>query len=393
MPVSRLELAPLMRLFASLVLACLIATGASAQTPAFDPVPTPAQHVAILDFKSGQLLYCKDCETPMPPASMSKLMTVLIVADKLKAGAIKWDTQLPVSENAWRHGAQSDGSHMFLEINSTASVRDLLSGVVIVSANDACIALAEGIAGSEENFVQLMNARAQQLGLKSAHFANVTGLPDPSHVISSADLARLSRFITLTYPDVYKLDSELSFTYNKHTQENRNPLLGAFTGADGVKTGHTNDSGYGMIGSAVRDGDRRIVVFNGLTSMAARRQEGIRLMGLAFASFDAKRLFEKGAPVGEAEVWMGSKKTVKLAATAAFDVAYLRTMKDNLKTAIVYNGPIAAPVKKGDVVAKLVFEGPGVARQEMPLVAAENVGGLNPISKALVGAKQVFGGS
>jgi D-alanyl-D-alanine carboxypeptidase (penicillin-binding protein 5/6) len=356
-------------------------------------VPTPAQHVTLLDYKSGQVLYCKDCETPMPPASMSKLMTVLVVADKLKSGAIKWDTQLPVSENAWRHGAQSDGSHMFLELNSTVSVRDLLSGVVIVSANDACIALAEGIAGSEENFVQLMNARAQQIGLKSAHFMNVTGLPDPAHMISSADLARLSRFITMTYPDVYKLDSQPNFTYNNHTQDNRNPILGVVDGADGVKTGHTSDSGYGMIGSAIRNGDRRIIVFNGLNSMAQRRQEGIRLMGLAFASFEAKRMFEKDAVVGEAEVWLGSKKTVKLKATAPFDVAYMRTLKDGLKTTIVYNGPLQAPVKKDTIVAKLVLEGPGVARKEMPLAAAEDVGGLNPISKALVGAKQMFGGS
>jgi D-alanyl-D-alanine carboxypeptidase (penicillin-binding protein 5/6) len=382
-----------MRLFASLILACLTATAASAQSPAFDPVPTPAQHVTLLDYKSGQVLYCKDCETPMPPASMSKLMTVLVVADKLKSGAIKWDTQLPVSENAWRHGAQSDGSHMFLELNSTVSVRDLLSGVVIVSANDACIALAEGIAGSEENFVQLMNARAQQIGLKSAHFMNVTGLPDPAHMISSADLARLSRFITMTYPDVYKLDSQPNFTYNNHTQDNRNPILGVVDGADGVKTGHTSDSGYGMIGSAIRNGDRRIIVFNGLNSMAQRRQEGIRLMGLAFASFEAKRMFEKDAVVGEAEVWLGSKKTVKLKATAPFDVAYMRTLKDGLKTTIVYNGPLQAPVKKDTIVAKLVLEGPGVARKEMPLAAAEDVGGLNPISKALVGAKQMFGGS
>lgn len=371
----------------------LVAASVRAQAQAFDPVPTAAQHVTMLDAKTGQILYCKDCETPMPPASMSKVMTVLIVADKLKSGAITLDTQLPVSENAWRHGAQSDGSHMFLELNSTVSVRDLLAGVIIVSANDACIALAEGVAGSEANFVQLMNARAQQLGLKSAHFANVTGLPDPTHLISSADLARLSRYVTMTYPEIYKYDSQPTFTYNNRTQENRNPLLGVFEGADGVKTGHTNDSGYGMIGSATRNGERRIVVFNGLPSMAARRQEGLRLMGLAFSAFEAKRLFEKDAVVGEADVWLGSKKKVKLSATAPFDVAYMRIAKDGIKTSIVYTGPLPAPIKKGDVVARLVFEGPGVARQELPLAAAENVGGLNPISKALVGAKEMFGGS
>lgn len=386
-----------MRICGFLVSLCLMTAApvwaqSAAPTPAFDPVPTPAAHLAILDYKTGQLLYCKGCEEPMPPASMSKLMTVLIVADKLKSGAVTWDTQLPVSENAWRHGAQSDGSHMFLEINSTASVRDLLSGVVIVSANDACIALAEGIAGSEENFVQLMNARAQQLGFKSAHFTNVTGLPDPAHIISAADLARLSRFITLTYPDIYKLDSQPSFTYNKHTQENRNPLLGAFPGADGVKTGHTNDSGYGMIGSAVQNGERRIIVFNGLNSMAQRRSEGMRLMSLAFSSFEAKRVYEKDAKVGEANVWLGSKKAVPLVTTAPFDVAYLRTAKDGLKVSISYQGPLPAPIKKGDVVAKLIFEGPGVARQEIPLAAGENVGGLNPVSKALFGAGQLFAG-
>lgn len=386
-------LASLLLLSASAVAQAPTPAPAPVASVAFDPVPTPAKHVTILDYKSGQVLYCKDCDTPMPPASMSKLMTVLIVADKLKSGAINWDTQFPVSEKAWRNGAQSDGSHMFLELNSTVSVRDLVSGLVIVSANDACIVLAEGIAGSEENYVQLMNKRAQELGLKSAHFANVTGLPNPDHVISSADLARLSRFITLNYPDIYKLDSVPSYTYNNHTQENRNPLLGAFEGADGVKTGHTNDSGYGMIGSALRNGERRIIVFNGLNSMAQRRSEGIRLMSLAFASFDAKHLFDKDAKVGDADVWMGAKKTVPLVATAPVDVAYLRTLRDDLKLTIVYDGPLPAPIKKGDVVGKLVFEGPGVSRQEIPLAAGENVGSMNPLGKALFGAKQVFGGS
>ncbi|MGE3303872.1 MAG: D-alanyl-D-alanine carboxypeptidase family protein [Hyphomonadaceae bacterium] len=367
------------------------AAPAHAQTA--DPMASAAQHVTILDFKTGGLLYCKDCETPIPPASMSKLMTVLVVAEKLKSGAISWDTQFPVSENAWRHGAQSDGSHMFLELNSMVSVRDLLSGVVIVSANDACIALAEGISGSEANFVALMNERAKALGFKSAHFTNVTGLDDPNHMISSADLARLSRHITLQFPDIYKLDSVRSFTYNKHTQENRNPLLGRFDGADGVKTGHTDSSGYGMIGSATRNGERRIIVFNGLPTMAARLSEGMRLMAAAFNAFDAKRLFEKGAKVGEAEVFMGGKKTVPLVATAAFDVAYMRLAKDGLKVEIVYDGPIPAPIKKGAVVAKLVFHGPGVSTLELPLAAGESVGRENIFSRAVAGAKAAFGGS
>jgi D-alanyl-D-alanine carboxypeptidase (penicillin-binding protein 5/6) len=381
-----------MRRFLFGLAAWLCAASARAEAPVIDPVASPAQHIAILDYKTGQVLYCKDCEAPMPPASMSKLMTVLVVADKLKSGAITWDTKFMVSENAWRHGAQSDGSHMFLELNSAVSVRDLVQGVVIVSANDACITLAEGVAGTEAAFAELMNARAKSLGLKSAHFVNATGLPDPNHVISAADLARLSRYITMTYPDIYKFDSMRSFTYNNHTQENRNPLLDRFPGADGVKTGHTNDSGYGLVGSALVNNERRIVVFNGMPTMASRAAEGYRLMNVAFSAFEAKHVFDKNAKVGEAQVWMGGRKTVPLVATRPVDVAYLRVAKDGLRMSIVYDGPLPAPVKKGDIVAKLVFEGPGVDTQVVPLAAGSSVGKLNPFGRAIIGARKVFAG-
>ncbi|MDZ4777297.1 MAG: D-alanyl-D-alanine carboxypeptidase family protein [Alphaproteobacteria bacterium] len=379
---------------------CLMAPGAataraqvsaSPSTLAGDPISSNAQHIAILDHGTGQLLYCRDCDVAMPPASMSKLMTMLIVADQLRAKKITLNTQLPVSENAWRYGAQSDGSHMFLDINSRVRVEDLVKGVVIVSANDACIALAEGIAGSEAAFVDLMNQRARALGLTSAQFRNVTGLPDPDHVISSRDLARLASIIIRDYPELYRHYAEPSFTYNGKTQENRNPLLGRVEGADGVKTGHTSISGYGLIGSAQLNGQRRIVVFNGLPSMAARSVEGQRLMRAALFDFNVTSLFAKDAVVGQADVWLGSRAQVPLVASEAISIAAHRSVRAGMSAHIVYEGPLQAPIKKGAIVAKLVVEGPGV-RHEFPLAAGSKIGRANPFAKAAFGLQQMFGG-
>lgn len=376
---------------AALGLCLLLAATPVVRAQAADPVVSEAKHIAILDHGTGQMLYCRDCDIPMPPASMSKLMTMLVVADQLRAKKITLDTQLPVSENAWRHGAQSDGSHMFLEINSRVRVEDLIKGVVIVSANDACIVLAEGIAGSETAFVALMNQRASEIGLSSARFRNVTGLPDPEHVISSRDLARLSSFLIGAYPELYRHYSERTFTYNGKTQENRNPLLGRVEGADGVKTGHTSISGYGLIGSAQSGGQRRIIVFNGLSSMAARSVEAQRLMRTAMFDFAVTSLFSKDAVVGEADVWMGARATVPLVATRAISIAAHRSVQAGMRAHIVYEGPLQAPVKKGAIVAKLVIEGPGV-REEFPLAAGAKVGLANPFARAMFGLQHLLGG-
>ncbi len=362
----------------------------SAPAMAGDPVTSAASHLAIYDYGTGQMLYCRRCNEPMAPSSMSKLMTLLVVADQIRAGKVTLDTQLPVSENAWRNGASSDGSHMFLELNSRVRVEDLLRGAAVVSANDACIALAEGIAGSEAAFVDLMNARARELGLASAQFRNATGLPDPDHVISAADLARLSAVIIRDYPELYRHYSERSLTYNGKTQGNRNPLLG-LPGADGVKTGHTSVAGYGMIGSSIINGQRRIVVLNGLATNAARTDEAKRLMNTAFYDFSITPLFAKDAVVGEAEVWLGGRKTVPLVASQAIAIGAHRAVRAGMKATVVYNGPLAAPIKKGDVVARLVVEGPGV-RQEYPLVAGARVGRANPFARAGFGLTQLFGG-
>jgi serine-type D-Ala-D-Ala carboxypeptidase (penicillin-binding protein 5/6) len=348
---------------------------------------TPAQNVTIMDAGSGAILYCDNCEAPMPPASMSKLMTVLMVAERIAAGQLSMDTRFTVSENAWRHGAMSDGSHMFLALNSQVSVRDLLSGLIIVSANDAGIVLAEGISGSEEAFVAAMNRRAQELGLTSARFRNTTGLPDPDHMISSADLARLARILIREFPDLYRLYSQRDFTYNNRTQQNRNPLLGAFTGADGVKTGHTNASGYGLVGSAVLNGQRRLIVFNGLPTMAARREEGIRIMRAAFHDFGVTQVAAAGEQVGEAEVRLGGRRTVPLVAQSDIIVGGPRGVQSTLIATIVYDGPLPSPIKEGDVVARLVVQGPGFETQSFPLAAGRRVGRANWFSRAFEGLR------
>lgn len=359
---------------------------------AAQPTPAGAQHVTVLDGRTGILLACDDCETPVPPASMSKLMTILIVAERLQSGAITQDTTYAVSENAWRNGAMSDGSHMFLELNSRVRVGDLIRGAIIVSANDACIVLAEGISGSEEAFVAEMNRRAGELGLRSARFRNVTGLPDPEHVISTADLARLARHLITTYPDIYRLYSERTFTFNNRTQENRNPLLGAFTGADGVKTGHTADSGYGLVGSAVLNDQRRIIVFNGTRTMAERRSEALRLMRAAFHDYEVIALAEPSAVVGEAAVYLGGRNTVPLVAPGGVYVGATHAARAGLTAHISYQGPIRAPIAQGQEVAKLVVEGPGFPRREYPLVAGRRIGGANWFAQAWTGMMRTFGG-
>lgn len=362
----------------------LLAPVARAQEAGF---ATEAAHVTIMDGASGAILFCRDCNVPMAPASMSKLMTVLLVAEALQDGRISMNTRYRVSENAWRHGAMSDGSHMFLALNSDVSVRDLLHGLIIVSANDAGIALAEGLSGSEEAFVALMNRRAQELGLRTARFRNTTGLPDPDHVISSADLARLARHLMIAYPDLYQIYSQREFSYNNRTQQNRNPLLGAFDGADGVKTGHTNDSGYGLIGSAVLNGQRRIIVFNGLPTMAARRSEALRIMRAAFHDFSVTRLARAGEQVGEARVRLGSRRTAPLRAAEDIVVGGSRAVQAGLRAYIVYDGPLEAPIAEGDVVARLVVEGEGFETQAFPLVAGRRIGRANPFARAWEGLR------
>lgn len=363
--------------------------------PAPPPPPAVAQHVSIMDGASGAILYCDDCETAMPPASMSKLMTALIAFERLSAGEITLDTRYTMTDELWsQYRGSGAGSTMFIPARASVSVRELLQGIIVDSGNDACALLATGIAGSEAAYVQLMNQRARELGLRSATFRNVTGLDDPEHRISSADLARLARHIIVTYPEYYRIYSQREFTYNNITQMNRNPLLAAYNGADGVKTGHTDDSGYGLVGSAVQDGHRRIIVFNGLPTMAARLTEAQRLMRAAFNDFAIAQVAAAGEEVGEAQVRLGSRRTVPLVAQREITIGGPRGVQEGLTAHIVYEGPLHPPIAEGQVVARLVIEGPNFQTQEFPLAAGRKIGRANWFSRAFEGLRlTLFGPS
>ncbi|MFN7000411.1 MAG: D-alanyl-D-alanine carboxypeptidase family protein, partial [Elioraea tepidiphila] len=260
--------------------------GSPALTP-LGPIDTLARHALIVDFATGATLLEKDADVPMPPASMSKLMTAYVVFELLRDGRLRLDQELPVSERAWRMG----GSKMFVEVNTTVKVEDLLRGVIVQSGNDACIVLAEAISGSEEQFSELLNERGRAIGLTNSTFRNSTGWPHPQHRMSCRDLALLAARLIHDFPDYYRYYAERSFRFNNITQENRNPLLYRNVGADGLKTGHTEESGFGLTASAVQDGRRVILVVNGLPSMRARSEESERLMRWAFTEFENVRLF------------------------------------------------------------------------------------------------------
>ncbi len=248
---------------------------------AADKFETKAKHAILMDAETGTVLFQKAADEPTPPASMAKLMTTLVVFEALKSGQLTLDTEFMVSENAWRTGgATSGGSTMFAKLGSSIKVSDLLRGIIVQSGNDACIVVAEGMAGTESTFANLMNAEARKLQLEDSHFTNATGLPDPGQHVTVRDLATIARHIVYDFPQYYEIYSETEFTWNKIRQENRNPLLDATIGADGLKTGYTEELGYGLVGSAVRDGQRLILVMNGLASEKERAEEVSQADGL-----------------------------------------------------------------------------------------------------------------
>lgn len=335
---------------------------------------TTATHAVILDYETGEVLFSQNGDEAMPPASMSKLMTTLMAFEALESGTLSLDDELPVTEYAWRTGGAASGSStMFLEPNSRARVDDLLRGIIVQSGNDACIVIAEGLEGSEGAFADAMTVRARELGLMNSTFANSTGWPDPQQRMSAIDLAHLAAIIIRNHPEFYEIYDERDFSYNGIQQYNRNPLLGVFDGADGLKTGHTEESGYGLVGSAERDGVRRIIVFNGMESQRARANEAERMMRAAFSDFDIYSLFEAGALVGEADVFMGQADEVSLRIDDEASVGMHRRVRRDMTVSIVYDGPLSAPIAEGDAVARLVVESNGDTIREFPLVAAESV--------------------
>ena len=361
--------------------------GTPANTP-LGPLDTAAKYAVILDFNTGVTLLDKDADASMVPSSMTKLMTAYIVYGMLKAGRLTLTQELPVSERAWRMG----GSKMFVDLNSQVKIEDLIRGMIVQSGNDACIVLAEGIAGSEEQFAELMNQKAKELGLEQSNFRNSTGWPDPEHRMSARDIAVVARRLIQDFPEYYKYDSEKSFRYNKIEQENRNPLVQKGL-ADGLKTGHTEEAGYGLVASAQRGGRRVILMLNGLTSMHQRAEESERLLEWAFREFENVTLFAAGEAVEQVPVWLGTSPSVPLVGGRDMVVTMPRGWRAKAKVNVAYDTPIRAPVQRGATLGKLTVVGPGVPELNMPLLAGTDVPRLGLPGRAVAVLSRMVSGS
>ena len=364
----------------SSIAAIAIATPGIAAAPPFD---TPAPVAFMTDLSSGATLYAKDADRRMPPASMAKMMTAYVAFDLIKKGELKLSDTATVSPETWKkwHGPQA-GSTMFLSVNENVSVENLLYGIIVLSGNDACVVLAEKIAGSEEAFTNLMNQRAKELGLSNSHFGTSNGWPDEGRTyVTARDLAKLASATIQNHPQLYKkFYSKTDFTWGKTlgegaaiTQANRDPLLGRVRGADGLKTGHTEEAGYGFTGSAEQDGRRLVMVLAGLTSSNQRIAESVKFMNWGFGAWRARPIVAAGKRVETAEVQLGDSATVGLVAPRALTVTMPAGTNSPLTAQVVYTGPIKAPIAKGQHVADLVIASPDTGEQRMPLVAEKDV--------------------
>jgi D-alanyl-D-alanine carboxypeptidase (penicillin-binding protein 5/6) len=345
----------------------------------------------LIEATSGSVLFEKNADELRAPSSMMKLMTAEVVFNAIKNGDVKLTDEYRISENAWRRGgAPSGGSTMFAAINSKVPVDDLLHGAIIQSGNDACIALAEGMAGNERTFAaDMMTKRARELGLTKSTFGNSNGLPDPTNKMTVRELAKLARYVIQTYPEQYKLFGEREFTWNKIRQQNRNPLLTSLEGADGLKTGYTKEGGYGMIGSAVQNGMRLIVVVNGLEDPDDRASEAKKMLEWGFRNFEARILFAAEQPVGYARVFGGESRSVKLASPEPIKVMVPKNGSDRLIARVIYSGPVRAPVESGQKVGLIkVWRGANIA-VEAPVYAAESIAQGSTMRRAIDGASEL----
>jgi D-alanyl-D-alanine carboxypeptidase (penicillin-binding protein 5/6) len=344
------------------------------------PFESEARNALLVDFHTGAVLYEKAADERVGPASMSKMMTTHMVFEQIKAGKLKMDDTLPISDKTWKQWNNS-GSTMFIPVGARIRIDDLLRGVIIQSGNDACVVLAEGLYGSEEAFAAAMNRRAKEIGLTDSNFTNSTGWPDPNHYMTARDLATLGRHLITEFPDLYKIYAEKEFTYNGIRQGNRNPLIYKDTGTDGIKTGHTEEAGYGLTASAQRGNRRLILVVHGLKNMKQRSAEAERLLEYGFREFNNYALFKPGDKVGDAQVWLGEKQRVGLRVEKDAIVTLPRAARKDLKVQVVTQEPVPAPVKKGQQLGKLVVSAPGMANREIPLVAEADVEKLGLVAK------------
>ncbi len=371
----------------------LIVLGYVASVEAAEIV-TPAKQVYIVDFESGEILFSKNAEVQMKPASMAKIMTVFIVFHRIAEGSLSLTDKFMVSEKAWRKG----GSRSFLEVESSVSVSDLLHGVIVQSGNDAAIVLSEGISGTEEAFAEEMNFWAQKLGMNNTVFQNATGWPDPKLTTTARDMGILAtelirRFPAKDYPNLYPIFEKKEFTYNKIKQPNRNPLIYKTSGADGLKTGHTEESGYGLVGSAIRDDQRVVMVLNGMDSIKQRSIESQRLINLVFREFKHYIFFEKGEAVDQANVWLGNVTKVDLVLQSTLKLVLSRKDRQAMEVSVRWLDPVAAPIKAGDKIGTLVVSLPGDIKR-YPLLAAKSVQELGLFNRIGAAVRSlIFGAS
>lgn len=343
-------------------------------------IETKAREAILMDMETGTVLFEKDADARMPPASMSKMMTIYMVFERLKDGRLSLDDTFRVSENAWRKGGwATGGSTMSLEPNERVRVEDLIKGVIVQSGNDACIVLAEGISGSEEAFVDEMNRRGREIGLTNTTFANSTGWPHPDHLTTAHDLAIIAQRTIADFPEFYHFYAVPTFTLPDKPSANRfnrNPLLRRNMGADGLKTGHTSEAGYGLTASAQRGDRRLIVVVNGLDSKKDRGNEPEKLLDWGFREFNNYALFRAGETVEEAEVWLGTQAAIPLVIDRDVTLTLPRKARRNMKVTIRYEGPIPAPIQKGQTVATLEITMPDRDALIIPLLAGDEVAQL-----------------
>ena len=358
------------KLYSSVLTAGLVLAGIGSAVA----IETQARNAILMDYDTGQYLYVKDHEKMVPPASMSKLMTVNMIFEKLKDGSLSLDDTFTVSERAWKlGGAASGGSTMFLKIGEKVRVEDILKGILIQSGNDACIVAAENLAGSEDDFAEMMNKRARELGLDNSSFANSTGLPHPDQKMSVEDLAKLARHIIKEFPEFYHIFSEKYYTHNNITQGNRNPLLYSMPNADGLKTGHTEEAGFCLTASA-KKGERRLIeVMTGMTSNKERSEEAERLMEWGFREFNNYNLLNKGQTIAEIPVVFGSEKQVRLVVPETVKRTLKKSQAPKIKMTAVYDKPVKAPVAAGDKLGEVRIELDGQEMENLPLVADRNV--------------------
>jgi serine-type D-Ala-D-Ala carboxypeptidase (penicillin-binding protein 5/6) len=376
---------------ASLVSAALLlSTLSNAWAVAFE---TKATHAVLVDGETGAVLFEKEGDVLMAPASMTKLMTMTLLFEALKEGRLQLTDTFPISENAWRRGGAASGSStMFAEVNSRIAIEDLIRGVIIQSGNDACIAIAEGMSGSEAAFAEEMTRRGRELGLERAVFRNSTGWPDPDHRMTALDLALLARHHIYELGDYYHYYSEPDFTWNGITQSNRNPLLYFNMGVDGLKTGHTLESGYGLVASAERNGRRLILVTNGLTSERERAEESERLLQWGFREFQSYDLYAAGEVVENAEVWQGTYDLVPLVVAEDVKLILTRAARRDMNVSVNFEGPIPAPIRAGQEIGTLTVTAPDTPTRSFPVYAGANVDQIGLFGRAVSSLLQMIEG-